>query len=150
MCPIPNAISCIKRPATLLPMSLRFVISNSLEINNLFNNFLLFPVFTHFFTKLFFHNFVTFFDCPRYSRCVQFSVICIIQKLSNYDKIYYNSIIRYRWNFNLYIRARGIVVDWGIMLQASRSRVRDQLRSLDFSIGLIRPAALWSWVRLSL
>jgi hypothetical protein len=29
------------------------------------------------------------------------------------------------------------------MLQAGRSRVRFSMRSLDFSVGLILPAALW-------
>jgi hypothetical protein len=36
------------------------------------------------------------------------------------------------------------------MLQAGRSRDRFPIRSLDFSIGLVLPAALWPWGRLSL
>jgi hypothetical protein len=39
---------------------------------------------------------------------------------------------------------------WGIMLQTRRSRVRFTMRSLDFSIDLITPTALWLWGRLSL
>jgi hypothetical protein len=46
--------------------------------------------------------------------------------------------------------ARGSVVDWGIMLQNRRSRVRFPRRLLDVSIYLILPAALCLWRWLSL
>jgi hypothetical protein len=46
--------------------------------------------------------------------------------------------------------ARGSLVGGGTMLQAGRSRVRFRMRSLDFSIDLILPAALCPYDRLSL
>jgi hypothetical protein len=49
-----------------------------------------------------------------------------------------------------YSRGSGSVVGWGTMLQAGRTRVRFPTRLLDFSVGLILPAALWSWGRLRL
>jgi hypothetical protein len=39
---------------------------------------------------------------------------------------------------------------WGTMLQAGRQQVPFPMKSLDFSIDLILPAALWLCGRLSL
>jgi hypothetical protein len=45
---------------------------------------------------------------------------------------------------------RGSVFGWNTMLHAGRSWIRFPMRSLDFSIDLILPAALWPWGQLSL
>jgi hypothetical protein len=39
-----------------------------------------------------------------------------------------------------------VVVHWSSMLHAGRSRIRFYVRSLDFSINLILPAAILPWV----
>jgi hypothetical protein len=46
--------------------------------------------------------------------------------------------------------ARDSVVGWSTMLEAGRSRVRLPMMSLDFSIDLLLPAALWPFYRLKL
>ena len=46
--------------------------------------------------------------------------------------------------------ARGSAVGWGTALQTRRSRVQFPMVSLDFSIDIILPAAIWPWGQLSL
>jgi hypothetical protein len=58
--------------------------------------------------------------------------------------------IKWAWRKTSSNEARGGALGWGTKLQAGRSRVRFQIGSLRFFIGLILPAALWRWGRVSL
>jgi hypothetical protein len=86
----------------------------------------LFP--SDFHTNILYAFLRTSFICDYYGICLYFYVYILVGK---------------------YIGARGSVVGWGTMLQPGMSRVRFPVRQLDFSIDLIFPAVLWSWVRLS-
>jgi hypothetical protein len=53
-------------------------------------------------------------------------------------------------NASIYCYSCCSVVGWCTMLQDESSRVRSPMRSLDFSVDLILPPAIWLWSRLSL
>ena len=70
-------------------------------------------------------------------------------------KVCTRDILKYCFSFNLCVifyqqGARSSAVDWGTALQAGRSQVRFPVVSLESLNGIIIPAALWSWGRLSL
>jgi hypothetical protein len=82
-----------------------------------------------------------------------------LRKFPYYDKISHINrfILQQARNIFFYtmlhyhLGARGSVVGWGFMLKTLRSRVRYQVRSLDFlfSVDLILSTALWPCSRLS-
>jgi hypothetical protein len=65
------------------------------------------------------------------------------------QEIWMNSVEFHAYNhitcvFQWCLEACSSIVGWGIMIQAERAQVRFPMRSVDFSIELIIPAALWS------
>jgi hypothetical protein len=96
----------------------------------------------------------------RVVRCIP-RILCSFWKLCSNTNTslfkgmyYFLSVFRIQvlhLSCNMYfIGACSSVVGWGTTLQAGRSRVRFLVKSLDFSINLILPAALWPWGWLSL
>jgi hypothetical protein len=69
---------------------------------------------------------------------------CCDPEAHNRDKYYSRTLLHFIWvRMCRNLRVRGSVVGWGTMLQAGRSRVRFPMRSLDISIDLIVPGALY-------
>jgi hypothetical protein len=55
----------------------------------------------------------------------------------------YHTLLQILWTYKKFWEgARGSVVGWGTMLQTGISRLRFLIKSFDFSIDLVLPAAL--------
>jgi hypothetical protein len=76
----------------------------------------------------------------------------LVPILSQINPVHTTLFYIYKIHFSIIkcTAAGGSVVGLGTMLQAGMSRVQFPMRSLDFLIYVILPAALWSWGRFSL
>jgi hypothetical protein len=68
-----------------------------------------------------------------------------------FEVLNFEFVVSYWYSFTyIYLGSSRSAVGWSTMLEAGRSRVRFPMSSLDFSVDLILPAALWSSSRLNL
>jgi hypothetical protein len=87
----------------------------------------------------------TLLNSPSKARKTKWSTELFVKQPYSYAKLHWGNLLLFLVHMlnTKFYRKRGSLVGWSSMIQAGLSQFRFSMRSLDFSIDLILPAALW-------